>query len=270
MSDDLTNFVERSLMKTFKGAIYSKFCQAIDDYDLISEGDKIGVAISGGKDSLLMAKLFQAYEKYGSVKFEAVYFTMDPGYLPEIAQKHKTNCEILNIPVLSCPSNTFAAAAAMNPEKPCFLCARMRRGFLYKKAKELGCNKLALGHHFDDVIETTLLNIFYAGCFKTMLPKTKSENYENMELIRPMYYIKERDCERFAAYHKIEALKCECPASMADLDSKRKEMKKLIAEMREKYVNSDINIFRSAENVNLKSILGYHIDEEKHSFQDDY
>jgi tRNA(Ile)-lysidine synthase TilS/MesJ len=262
--------IERSLMKRFKGPIYSKFMQAIDDYKLVKSGDKIAVALSGGKDSLLLAKLFQTWQKHSGIDFEVVFITMDPGFLEEHTKAHLENCEKLGIDVIMKPSRIFEIAEGMSPESPCFLCARMRRGFLYKVAKELGCNKLALGHHFDDVIETTLLNIFYAGSFKTMLPKAKSENYDGVELIRPLYLVKEKDVIRFMNYHLIKTMNCGCKVASCQLDSKRKEMKDLVELMRKKYVNTDINIFRSAQNVNINSILGYYDEDKKVSFLDDY
>ena len=262
--------VERSLMKRFKGPVYSKFMQAIENYQLIKPGDRIAVALSGGKDSLLLAKLFQEFKRHNHVPIELVFITMDPGYYKEHLDLHLSNCQKLGIDVEVFESNIFDISNHMSPESPCFLCARMRRGFLYKVAKEKGCNKLALGHHFDDVIETTLLNIFYAGSFKTMLPKAKSQNYPDMELIRPMYLVKEQDVIRFANYHHIETIACGCKVASCEIDSKRKEMKRLVAQMRKTYENTDINIFRSAQNVNLQSILGYYTDEKKVSFLDEY
>ncbi|MGI6392992.1 MAG: ATP-binding protein [Candidatus Izemoplasmatales bacterium] len=262
--------IERSLMKSFKGSLYSKFVKAISDYKLIDNGDVIAVAISGGKDSLLLAKLFQTFKKYGQLDFEMKLITIDPGYTEDALRTHKNNCEKLGMAPSVYPTKLFAAAKTMSPDSPCYLCARMRRGVLYGKAKELGCNKLALGHHFNDVIETTLLNIFYAGCFKTMLPKAKAENYENMELIRPMYLIKEKDIIKFSRYHDINISGGGCPAEEINMDSKRNEIKKMIESMLEKYKNIDINIFRSAENVNIKNVLGYYDEQEKHSFLDQY
>lgn len=262
--------IERSLTKRYKGPIYSKFLQAIDEYHLIEPGDCIAVAMSGGKDSLVLAKLFQILKKHSQIPFDVKFITMDPGFISGLLEQHISLCEKLEIPVSVKPSHIFDIAGGMAPENPCFLCARMRRGFLYKFAKEQGCNKLALGHHFDDVIETTLINIFYAGQFKTMLPKVKAENYDDIELIRPLYFIKEKDIIRFIKFHEIETMNCGCEFAACKVDSKRKEMKRLVEEMRKKYVNTDINIFRSAENVNLKSILGYYDDEKRVSFLDDY
>jgi len=262
--------VERSLNKNYRGPLYSKFLEAIDQYHLIESGDKIAVALSGGKDSLLMAKLFQEFQKHGSIEFELFFMTMDPGFYQEDLDKHMKLCESVGIDLHVVKSNIFEVTDRIAKENPCYLCARMRRGSLYKIAKENGCNKLALGHHFDDVIETTLLNIFYAGQFKTMLPKAKSENYEGIELIRPMYLIKEKDIERFRKYHHLESMSCGCRIARNELDSKRKEIKALIESLRKIYKNIDINIFKAAENVNIHNILGYYDDNGKYSFLDNY
>ncbi len=262
--------VERSIIKTFKGPLYSKFIQAIGLYKLVEPGDKICVALSGGKDSLLLAKLFQEYKRHGNIDFELVFLTMDPGYPPEKLAKHRETCERIGIDLIVEPSTIFQVTEEFAKEEPCFLCARMRRGVLYKLARKYGCNKLALGHHFDDVIETTLLNMLYAGSFKTMLPKIRSENYAGIELIRPLYLVKEHDIVRFMNYNKLEAMNCGCRFVLTKTDSKRGEVKNLIASLRKIYKNIDINIFRSAENVNLKGILGYQNDEEAKTFLDDY
>lgn len=262
--------VERSINKNYRGPLYSKFLEAIEHYRLIEPNDRIAVAMSGGKDSLLMAKLFQEFQKHGTVPFELVFITMDPGFYQEDIEKHIALCESVGINLVVVKTNIFEVTNRIAEESPCYLCARMRRGSLYKIAKEQGCNKLALGHHFDDVIETTLLNIFYAGQFKTMLPKAKSENYEGIELIRPMYYIKEKDIERFRKYHHLEAMSCGCRIARNELDSKRKEIKQLIDSLRKVYKNIDINIFKSAENVNIQNVLGYYDDNGKYSFLDNY
>jgi len=262
--------VERSITKTFKGPLYSKFIEAIHLYRLVEPGDRIAVALSGGKDSLLLAKLFQEYRRHGNVPFETVFITMDPGYAPDKLAKHLDTCEKLGIDVVVEPSTIFQVTEEYAKEEPCFLCARMRRGVLYKLARKHGCNKLALGHHFDDVIETTLLNMLYAGSFKTMLPKVRSENYPGIELIRPMYLVKEHDVVRFMNYNKLEAMNCGCRFVLTKTDSKRGEIKNLIASLRKIYKNIDINIFRSAENVNLKGVLGYQNDAETKTFLDDY
>jgi tRNA(Ile)-lysidine synthase TilS/MesJ len=261
---------ERSLIKNYKGPVYSKFLEAIETYQLISKGDKIAVALSGGKDSLIMAKLFQELKRHGTIDFELVFITMDPGFYEEDITNHISLCQRLGIDVIVEKSNIFDITETISADNPCYLCARMRRGFLYKIAQKYGCNKLALGHHFDDVIETTLLNILYAGCFKTMLPKAKSENYENLQLIRPMYLIKEKDLIRVMRYHKIDTMSCGCKVARNELESKRKEVKKLIENLRKTYKNIDINIFRAAENVNLESILGYFNDHNTYTFLDKF
>jgi tRNA 2-thiocytidine biosynthesis protein TtcA len=264
--------VERSILKKYKGTIYGKFLRAIDDYQLIQPGDKIAVAMSGGKDSLLMAKLFQEAKRHSGMEFELVFLMMDPGFVPELVEQFKANCERLAIPVVIESSRIFDVLQREAPESPCFLCARMRRGSLYHIAKKHGCNKLALGHHFNDVIETTLLNVFYAGQFKTMLPKARSENYEGMELIRPMYLVKEEDIVRFTRGHQIEAMQCGCTIVCTEGDSKRLAIKNLIKEWRKSTKDLDISIFRAAENVNLHNVLGYYNNDEalKKTFLDDY
>jgi tRNA 2-thiocytidine biosynthesis protein TtcA len=204
------NEIERSIVKTYRKNIWSKFIKAIKDYNLLEEGDKVAVAISGGKDSLLMAKLFQELQRHGQFKFDLEFIAMDPGYHPDIKQLLIDNCEYLNIPVHIFESGIFDIADRMAKDYPCYLCARMRRGALYSKAQELGCNKLALGHHFNDVIETTLLNVLYSGNFKTMLPKLKSTNFKGLELIRPLYYVEELHIQRFTQNSGIWPLNCAC------------------------------------------------------------
>lgn len=264
-------FVERALIKNYKGDLYSKFMQALIRYEMIKPGDKVAVAISGGKDSLVLAKLFQEFKRHGNIDFELVFLTMDPGFLPVAMEKHLDTCRKLGIDIVVEPSDVFEVNRKMGVmDSPCFLCARMRRGVLYKLARKHGCNKLALGHHMDDVIETTILNMFYEGRYQTMMPKIRSENYEGIELIRPMYYIKESDIVRFANYCHLEPIKCGCPISDGEKDTKRKEIKRWIAEWRKTEPNIDINIFRSAENVNLKCVLRYHDDDHERTFLDDY
>jgi len=250
--------VERSLLKKFKGPIYGKFLRAIEDYSLIEPNDKIAVALSGGKDSLLMAKLFQEAKRHSGIDFDLVFIAMNPGFQQPNQQLFLDNCEKLGIDVVVEESNIFELVETIAPEGPCFMCARMRRGFLYQFARNHGCNKLALGHHFDDVIETTLLNIFYTGTFKTMMPKAKSENHPGMELIRPMYYIKENDIIRFTNYHQLKTMNCGCKVTRNELDSKRKVIKLMIKELKKEHKDIDLCIFRSAENVNLHNVLGYY------------
>lgn len=262
--------VSKSLNKRFKSPLLARFLRAIDTYKLIEENDKICVALSGGKDSLVLAALFEEYKLHFNKNITTVYLTMNSGFKDSFLQNHLDNCKKIGIHTEVVESKIYEIANKMNPKAPCFLCARMRRGFLYQKAKDLGCNKLALGHHFDDAIETTLMNMFYTGTFKTMLPKAKSKNYEGLELIRPMYFIKEKDVERFVNYHNISFSSKGCEFQDRNEDSKRKEMKQLIEQLRNTYENIDINIFRSAENINLDSVLGYFDDEERTSFLDKY
>ncbi|AIY79765.1 tRNA 2-thiocytidine(32) synthetase TtcA [Clostridium botulinum] len=262
--------IERSIVKTYRKHVWSKFVKAIKNYELIQEGDKIGVAISGGKDSLLMAKLFQELQKHGQMNFEVEFIAMDPGYHPHIRQLLLDNCEYLNIPITIYESGIFDVVDKMAKDYPCYLCARMRRGSLYNKAQELGCNKLALGHHYNDVIETTLLNILYGGNFKTMLPKLKSANFENLELIRPMYYIEEEYIKKFIKSTGIAPLNCACMVAAERTGNKRYEIKDLIAQLKQNFDGVDKSIFKSAENVSMDSILGWQKGDKKYSFLDVY
>lgn len=262
--------ISRSLNKTFKSKLLGRFLRAINDYKLIESGDKICVAMSGGKDSLVLAMLFEEYKKHYQKDVEIIYLMMNSGFKKAFIDNHFKLLDRIGIEQTTIESKVYEVANEMNPEAPCFLCARMRRGFLYSKAKELGCNKLALGHHFDDVIETTLMNMFYTGTFKTMLPKVKSKNYEGLELIRPMYYIKEHDVIRFMNHHDLHVSHKGCLFQERDNETKRQEMKELIDKLRNVYENIDINIFRSAENINLDSVLGYIKDDEKHHYLEDY
>ncbi|TAH63288.1 MAG: tRNA 2-thiocytidine biosynthesis protein TtcA [Gottschalkiaceae bacterium] len=262
--------IERSIIKKYRKHIWSKFIKAIKDYNLIQEGDRVAVAISGGKDSLLMAKLFQELQKHGNVPFEVEYIAMDPGYHPDIKELLIENCKYLNIPVHIFESDIFEVADRMAKDYPCYMCARMRRGALYGKTKELGCNKLALGHHYNDVIETTLLNVLYSGNFKTMLPKLKSENFEGIELIRPLYYIEETSIRRFIDYSGIWPLNCACMVAAERIGNKRYEIKDLIESLKKNSENVDKSIFKAAQNVNMDSILGWEKDGEKYSYLDFY
>jgi len=262
--------ISRSLNKTYKSKLLARFLRAINDYQLIQPHDKICVAMSGGKDSLVMAMLFEEYKKHFQKDIDIVYVMMNSGFRQAFLDNHFQLLDRIGIDQLTVDSKVYDVANQMNPDAPCFLCARMRRGFLYSKAKELGCNKLALGHHFDDVIETTLLNMFYTGAFKTMLPKVKSQNFEGLELIRPMYYIKENDVKQFMQYHNLQVSHRGCLYQERVVDSKREEMKTLISQLRGVYENIDINIFRSAENINLDSVLGFVKNGKKHHYLDDY
>ena len=266
--------IERSIIKTFRKDIWSKFSKAIRDYELINEGDKVMVCISGGKDSFLLAKCVQELQRHGKVKFDAKYVVMDPGYNDFNRELIMTNAEILNISIEVFDTNIFEVANKLNPENPCYMCARMRRGHLYNKARELGCNKIALGHHFDDVIETTLLSMFYGSEIKTMMPKLHSDNFEGLELIRPLYLVKEDAIISFRKYNKLSFLNCACKftesCSFTDGKSKRGEIKKLIKDL--KKINSDIdyNIFKALDNVNLSCVLGVKKDGIYKSFLEEY
>jgi tRNA(Ile)-lysidine synthase TilS/MesJ len=257
MNEDLIKEFERDILKKYRKELWSKFIKAIKKYDMIQEGDKIAIAMSGGKDSLLMAKLFQELKKHPLVNFDIEFISMDPGFNKENLDLHFGNAYKLGVPVNIEKSQIFKILETMELSYPCYMCARMRRGFLYNLAQEKGCNKLALGHHFDDVIETTLMNVFYAGTFGTMLPKVKSENFEGIEIIRPLYLIKENDIQRIMNKHNIETMDCGCEMQTCDTSSKRYLTKKLIKKLKEESPDIDKNIFRSAENVNLDNIYRY-------------
>ncbi len=267
--------IETSILTTYRKKIYRKFRQAIEDYKLVSEGDKIAVCISGGKDSMLMAKCFQEFQKHGKVKFDLEFLVMDPGYNEINRQVIVDNAKLLNIPITIFESNIFDVVEKAEGGSPCYLCARMRRGFLYSQAEKLGCNKIALGHHFDDVIETTLLSMFYSGEFKTMLPKLHSDNY-GLELIRPMYLVKEADIISWRNSNELRFINCACRFTESCVinddggASKRKEIKSLINRLRKTSKYIEYNIFKSTDNINLDATLGYHKDGIKHSFLDEY
>ncbi|MBQ9071694.1 MAG: tRNA 2-thiocytidine biosynthesis protein TtcA [Bacilli bacterium] len=267
--------IEKSIIKKYRKEIWSKFIKAVQEYELISENDNIMVCISGGKDSFLLAKCFQEIIRHGKVHFNAHYVVMDPGYKEVNKELIKKNAEILNIPIEIFESDIFDVVDTISSDSPCYLCARMRRGFLYSKAKELGCNKIALGHHFDDVIETTLLSMFYGSELKTMMPKLHSTNFEGLELIRPLYLVKEDDIISWAKHNDLNFLNCACKfteKNSNDLEnsSKRKEIKNLIKDLKKVNKNIDHNIFKSMDNVNFNCILGYTKNGEKHSFLEEY
>lgn len=262
--------IEKSIIKKFRRKIWSKFVKVIKEYNLISEGDKIAVCISGGKDSFLLAKCLEELKRHGQFKFDLEYICMNPGYKKENMEKILENSKLMNIDLKIFESNIFDVVEKNALDSPCYLCARMRRGFLYSKAKELGCNKIALGHHFNDVIETSLLNIIYTGRFGGMPPKVRSENFSGMELIRPLYMIKEEDIVSWSRYNELSFIDCACCISKKKNDSKRKYVKELINELIKDNVNADINIFRSLENVNINTLNGYIKDNEKFTFNDLY
>ncbi len=268
--------VERSIIKKFRKEIWRKFTRALNEYELIRDGDKIAVCISGGKDSMLMAKLFQELERHGKKNFELVFLVMNPGYNDDNFRRIINNAEFLNVPIQVFTSEIFDIVKD-EENSPCYLCARMRRGYLYGRARELGCNKIALGHHYDDVIETILMGMLYGGQVQTMMPKLHSTNFPGMELIRPMYLIRERDIIHWAKYNGLEFIRCACrfTEKNAALDedeqtSKRLEIKRLIRELSERSPYIEKNIFRSVENVNLRTIISYKKDGERRSFLDDY
>ena len=259
--------IEKSIIKKYRKTIYSRFLKGIKEFELIKENDSIAICISGGKDSFLLAKCMQELQIHSKYKFDLKFIVMDPGYKKENLKLIKENLEKLNINASIFKVNIFEQIE--NMKDICYLCARKRRGTLYAKAKELGCNKIALGHHFDDVIETIILNIIYAGEYKTMMPKLHSKNFKNMELIRPLYYVKEEDIIAWAKYNDLKFLDCACTVTKKAL-GKRKEVKELIKQLRNSSKNIDINIMKSSQNINLDAILGYKINQKKHNFLDEY
>lgn len=267
--------IEESIRKKFRKTIWCRFTKAIREYELVKEGDKVAVCISGGKDSMLMAKLFQELKRHNKFPFEVVFLVMDPGYSPENRQIIENNAKKLNIPVTIFESDIFESV--FNIEKsPCYLCARMRRGYLYHKAQELGCNKIALGHHYDDVIETILMGMLYGAQVQTMMPKLHSTNFEGMELIRPLYLVREDDIKKWRDYNDLHFIQCACKFTDTcttcggENASKRVEVKNLIRQLKETNPFVESNIFKSVENVNLSTIVAYKKDGEKHHFLDDY
>ena len=268
--------VEQSLRKKFKKKIWSKFTKAINTYELVKPGDKIAVCISGGKDSMLMAKCFQELKVHTKFDFEVKFLVMDPGYSPENRKVIEDNAKKLNIPITIFESDIFESV--FNVEKsPCYLCARMRRGHLYHFAKDMGCNKIALGHHYDDVIETILMGMLYSAQVQTMMPKLHSTNFEGMELIRPMYLIREDDIKAWRDYNDLHFIQCACKftdtcttCNNEENQSKRMEIKKLIAELKKTNPFVEGNIFKSVENVNLDTVVGYKAKGVRHNFLDTY
>lgn len=262
--------IERAIIKRYRTKIFKPFIQAINTYNLIEDGDVIGVCISGGKDSLVMAKLFQEVKKHQQMNFELKFLAMDPGYSDANIKSLIANCEYLDIPIIIKKSNVFEVANILDPKKPCYMCARMRRGFLYDFAQEQGCNKIALGHHQNDVIETILLNVFYNGTFKTMMPKLKAANFENMQLIRPMVFIEEKNIINYMNYCEVVALRCACSVSSKDQDSYRNKIKDLIATLKKDFKDIEKCIYNSAKNVNLDCSIGWKHKGKESSFLDFY
>ena len=269
--------IERSIVKKFKKDIWRNFTKAINEYQMIQDGDKIAVCISGGKDSMLMAKLFQELKRHGRNNFDVVFLVMNPGYNDLNYQMILENAKILEVPITVFETQIFETVVDIE-DSPCYLCARMRRGYLYSKAQELGCNKIALGHHFDDVIETIVMGMMYGGQVQTMMPKLHSTNFPGMELIRPLYMIRERDIIHWCDYNNLKFIRCACKfterseAAKDDKEqiSKRKEVKKLIATIEKDNPYVPMNIFRSVENVNLSTIIAYKSDGVKHHFLEKY
>ena len=266
--------IERSIIKKYRKELWSKFVKAINEYKLIEDNDKIMVCISGGKDSFLLAKCMQELYRHGKQNFSVEYVVMDPGYNKVNRELIISNAKKLNIPIKIFDSDVFDVANTIAGENPCYMCARMRRGYLYSKAKELGCNKIALGHHFNDVIETTLLSMFYGSEVKTMMPKLHSDNFPGLELIRPLYLVKEDDIIAWSKHNKLTFLNCACKfteeSNIDESKSKRKEVKNLIKELKKINPNIDNNIFKSLDNINLNCVLGTKNKGIYISFLDDY
>ena len=268
--------ITKSITKRFRKEIWKMFVKGISEYEMISDGDKIAVCISGGKDSMLMAKCFQEIQKHQKMHFDLEFIVMNPGYNEENKQKIIDNSKILDIPITMFETDIFSRVVNIE-NNPCYLCARMRRGHLYEKAKELGCNKIALGHHFNDVIETILMGMFYGSQMQTMMPKVCSTSHPGMELIRPLYFVREDDIIAWSKYNDLEFIQCACKftekyalSKNPGEVSKREEMKTLIREMKKGYDKIDINIFNSVQNVNLDTIISYRKGDKFTHFLDDY
>lgn len=274
---DRTEQIELSIRKKFHKELFSKFAKAINEYELVKENDHIAVCISGGKDSMLMAKLFQELKRHNKFDFSLTFLVMDPGYSTENRKMIEHNARIMSVPIEVFESDIFDTVDTIE-KSPCYLCARMRRGHLYKKAQELGCNKIALGHHYDDVIETILMGMLYGAQVQTMMPKLHSTNFEGMELIRPLYLIREEDIKHWRDYNDLKFLQCACHftetcSSLRDdgtSESKRLEIKKLIADLKKVNPFVESNIFRSVENVNLSTVVAYKEDGVRHHFLEKY
>ncbi len=275
-ADDVCEHVELSIRKKFKKKIWSKFTKAVREYELVKEGDRIAVCISGGKDSMLMAKLFQELKRHNKFNFEVKFLVMDPGYSPENRKVIEENARKMKIPIQIFESNIFESVFEIE-KSPCYICARMRRGYLYNFAQQMGCNKIALGHHYDDVIETILMGMLYSAQVQTMMPKLHSTNFEGMELIRQMYLIREDDIKAWRDYNDLHFIQCACKftdtcttCNNEENQSKRMEIKKLIAELKKTNPFVEGNIFKSVENVNLDTVVGYKAKGVRHNFLDTY
>ena len=266
--------IERSIIKKYRKDIWSLFVKACQEFELIQENDKIMVCISGGKDSFLLAKCMEEIKRHGKVNFDLCFVCMNPGYSEKNRKLIISNAEKMNIDLEMFESDIFDIVKDVD-RSPCYLCARMRRGCLYNKAKELGCNKIALGHHFDDVIETILLSMFYGAEVKTMMPKLHSENFEGLELIRPLYFVHEESVKSWAKFNSLTFLNCACKFTeenyeKVETDSKRLEMKRLIKELKKSNPNIDYNIYKALDNINLDCVIGYKKEKQKYSFLEDY
>jgi tRNA(Ile)-lysidine synthase TilS/MesJ/rhodanese-related sulfurtransferase len=275
--EERRNAIEKSLTKKFRRDIFSRFTKAIVQYEMLSPGDKVAVCISGGKDSMLMAKLFQELLKHDKFPFELVFLCMDPGYSEDNRRIIENNGKLLGIPLTIFETDIFSSVYNIE-NSPCYLCARMRRGHLYAKARELGCNKIALGHHYDDVIETVLMGMLYSGQFQAMMPKLRSTNFEGMELIRPLYFVREEDIKHWRDYNGLHFIQCACRftdtcttcRATGESASKRLETKNLIARLKETNPQVEKNILKATENVVLNKVLGYKKDGVRRSFLEDY
>lgn len=265
--------IERSIITTYRKGIWSRFVKAVKEYALVEEGDEIAVCISGGKDSMLLAKCMQELQRHGEKKFGLRFLVMDPGYAPENRALIESNAAHMGIPVHIFETQIFDAVVGIE-KSPCYLCARMRRGYLYEEAKRLGCNKIALGHHFDDVIETILMGMLYGAQMQSMPPKLWSTNHKGMQLIRPLYYVHEQDIVRWKEHNGLRFLRCACKftenCAVREEDSKRLEVKRLIAELKKNNPNVDINIFRSAYNVHVDTLIEYDTRGKRYDFLSRY
>ncbi|MDD3048476.1 MAG: ATP-binding protein [Bacilli bacterium] len=262
--------IEKSIIKKYRKTIWSKFVKAIKAYDLIKENDTIAVCISGGKDSMLLAKCMQELQRHGQFKFNLKFITMDPGYSEENVNNILDNAKKLNIDINIFKTDIFSVVSKIGMDSPCYLCARMRRGHLYNKAKELGCNKIALAHHFDDVVETIMMNILYNGKYGSMMPKLHSDNFNGMELIRPLYYVEEESIKAWVKSNELNFIDCGCMITVCSSSSKRSEIKELINSLNKVNPNAAKNIFKSSENINLNTVIKYCKDKEEHHFLDEY
>ena len=262
--------IEKNLITIYRKTIWSKFTKALREFQLVNQGDKVAVAISGGKDSLLLAKLFQQLKRHSEHTFELEFISMDPGFNKSNRERLEEHCQYLNIPVKIFDKSLFHIVSDIASDYPCYLCARMRRGALYAAAEELGCNKLALGHHFDDVIETIMMNVLCSGKYQTMMPKLKSKNFKNMELIRPLYEVREEEIKIFSSESGPSPMNCGCVVAAKKTSSKRREVKELIKTLGATFKGVDKSIYMSSKNIYQDAIISWRNGEEKYSFLDNY